>query len=193
MFRKLCCLGVCLVLCLAGCSEVEPSSQTPDDMLDDYIANQPEVETLDFVSDGVTFDGTDVSSNSDIELTDGSVVSFVKFDDGGALFHVDNKGEGIVSVQGVQVFNGTETVVQDDLIFPEAPDDLLTDEAAYVAYEDACASLYNCLSGETLDYACTFSGLNSVPKGSFTVSLQGYLDDGENITEYFNLTWKCER
>lgn len=193
MFRKLCCLGVCLALCLAGCSEGEPSSQTPDDILDDYVASQPEAETLDFVSDGVTFDGTHVSSNSDIELTDGSVVSFVTFDDGGALFHVDNKGEGIVSVQGVQVFNGTETVVQDDLIFPEAPDDLLTDEAAYVAYEDACASLYNCLPGETLDYTCTFSGLNSVPKGSFTVSLQGYLDDGKNITEYFNLTWKCER
>lgn len=193
MFRKLCCLGVCLVLCLAGCSEGEPFSQTPDDILDDYVASQPEVETLDFVSDGVTFDGADVSSNSDIELTDGSVVSFVAFDDGGALFHVDNKGEGIVSVQGVQVFNGTETVVQDDLIFPEAPDDLLTDESAYFAYEEACASLYNCLPGETLDYTCTFSGLNSLPKGSFTVSLQGYLDNGENITEYFNLTWKCER
>ena len=206
-------LALGLVACLAACSGDKSSSASPSDdivsddgtsgtegldselesMLDDYLQAQEDIVTHDIMSEGVTFDGITATGGNEAKLPVDATVTLTSFDEGGIAVHVDNGSDGLVSIQGVTVYDGENTIVQDDLVFPEFTGDMTADDGSYAEYEKQCSALYNCEDGGTLDYACTFSRLEKMPKGDFDITVQGYYATGENSQEYFNITYKCKK
>lgn len=207
MIKKLVSLVFCLalVLGLVACSDDKASSSSEDDF-EDYVADLVDdamsqaVTTFENVGDGtkVTFVENDSGILTPVgdtvrELDIDCCVELVGYNKDDNVFVFDAKNDSkdfMFSIQDVQVFDGSEVVVADDLKLPVSDNEYETEDDIN-AWSEAVYKLYNVDPGGELTYSASFSRIKTELK-TFDVTLSGYYASNVDDTYvYYSLTWKC--
>lgn len=201
-----------MLLSLVACSDDKASSSSEDDFnIDDFINmvdDMADVETFENVGDGtkVIFEENEEGILTPVgdtvrELDIDCSFELVSFDSETKTFVfkiVNNTDNAIVSVQDGQLYNGTETIVADALVFPDGEafmNERIAEEPdvdvfeLYQEYDELLFDIYNVSPGGSLLYSSTYSRAHD-ELTEFDVTLTGYYDF-EDGSKNYGLTWKC--